>query len=152
MFFREGLHMLRTPAEGEDIVADYASTGLSLRRHPLACIRDNLNRMGIVKAIDLQSCRDSEQVDVAGIVITRQRPGSAAGVTFVTLEDETGYINLIIWESVAEKQRKVLLESRLLGVRGRVQRDSDVLHVVAECIENHSALLGKLVAPSRDFH
>jgi error-prone DNA polymerase len=86
------------------------------------------------------------------LVITRQRPGSAAGVTFVTLEDETSYLNLIVWRTLAERQRQVLLGARLLGVAGRIQRQGAVIHLVAERLEDHSNLLNGLVARSRDFH
>jgi error-prone DNA polymerase len=86
------------------------------------------------------------------LVITRQRPGSAGGVTFVTLEDDTGHVNLIVWERVAAAQRAALLESRLLLVRGTLQREGDVLHVIAECLTDLSDLLGELVVASRNFH
>ncbi len=147
----EGIPLLRAPSEGQDIAADYQSLGLTLGRHPLALLRARLRRLGISTAIELQEARDEARVHAAGIVTTRQRPGSAGGVTFVTLEDETGYINLIVWRELAERQRRVLLESRLMGVRGRVQRQGDVLHVVALRLEDHSALLGQLPSRSRDF-
>ena len=148
----EALPLLRAPTEGQDIAADYQSLGLTLGRHPLALLRTCLRRQGIRTAIELQGLRDTARVRTAGIVTTRQRPGSAGGVTFVTLEDETGYVNLIVWQQLAERQRQVLLGSRLLGVWGRVQRQGDVLHVVAIRLEDHSTLLGELPAPSRDFH
>ena len=84
-------------------------------------------------------------------MVTRQRPGSASGVTFVTVEDETGSVNLIVWRSLGDRQRRVLLGARLLGVHGVVQREGDVLHVVARKMEDRSALLGELLARSRDF-
>jgi error-prone DNA polymerase len=147
----EGIPLLRAPTEGQDIAADYQSLGLTLGRHPLALLRTRLRRRGIRTAIELQELRDKARVRTAGIVTTRQRPGSAAGVTFVTLEDETGYVNLIVWRRLAERQRQVLLGSRLLGVWGQVQRQGDVLHVVAIGLEDFSALLGQLPMPSRDF-
>jgi len=147
----EGLPLLRAPTEGQDIAADYQSLGLTLGRHPLALLRTRLRRQGIRMAIELQELRDKARVRTAGIVTTRQRPGSARGVTFVTLEDETGYVNLIVWQHLAERQRQVLLGSRLLGVWGQVQRQGDVLHVVAIRLEDYSALLGQLSMPSRDF-
>jgi len=91
-------------------------------------------------------------VTTAGLVITRQRPGSASGVTFVTLEDEVSHVNLIVWKRIADEQRSALLESRLLEVRGRLQREGDVLHVIARRLTNLSVLLGDLVVESRDFH
>jgi error-prone DNA polymerase len=91
-------------------------------------------------------------VYTAGIVITRQRPSSAAGVTFVTLEDETGYVNLVVWDNVAQRSRRALLQAALLGVVGKVQKDGAVLHVIAERLYDHSRLLGNLITQSRDFH
>jgi error-prone DNA polymerase len=148
----EGIPLLRAPREGQDIVADYGSTGLTLRRHPLALLRAGLTRRGIVTTELLWDLPNGDSVSTAGLVITRQRPGSASGVTFVTLEDETGYVNLIVWRKVADAQRAALLESRLLAVRGRVQREGDVLHVIAQRLTDLSALLGELVVTSRNFH
>ncbi|MCE7902799.1 MAG: error-prone DNA polymerase [Gammaproteobacteria bacterium PRO9] len=160
-WFQEGTPLLRAPTEGQEIGADYQSTGLTLGRHPLALLRQELRRRGIRTANELQAMADATQVRVAGIVTARQRPGSAKGVTFVTLEDESGYVNLIVWPGLAERQRRVLLESRLLGVWGRVQRQrphqqqgtgaGSVLHVVAGRLEDHSRLLGTLLTRSRDF-
>ncbi|HUO82424.1 MAG TPA: error-prone DNA polymerase [Gammaproteobacteria bacterium] len=147
----EGEPMLARPSEGEDIVADYSSTGLTLRRHPLALLRERLTAKGIVGAARLWQLPNGEQVHAAGLVITRQRPGTAGGVTFVTLEDESGHVNLIVWRTVAARQRRALLGARLLGVHGRLQREGEVLHVIAERLEDLSGLLGGLVAPARDF-
>jgi error-prone DNA polymerase len=85
-------------------------------------------------------------------VLVRQRPGSASGVTFVTLEDETGVVNLVVWRNVAERWRRPLLESRLLEAGGAVQREGEVLHLIVDRLVDHSPLLGRLLAPSRDFH
>jgi error-prone DNA polymerase len=147
----EGIPLLRAPTEAQDIAADYHSLGLTLGRHPMALLRTRLDRRGIRTAIEVQELHDKAQVRTAGIVTTRQRPGSAKGVTFVTLEDETGYVNLIVWRRLAERQRRVLLGSRLLGVWGQVQRQGDVLHVVAIGLEDYSMLLGQLPTASRDF-
>jgi error-prone DNA polymerase len=106
----------------------------------------------MLTAEQLWDLPDGQWMRAAGLVVTRQRPGSASGVTFVTLEDETGNVNLVIWKDLAEKQRKVLLGSRLMGVRGRVQREGDVLHVIAHRLEDYTSLLGTLVTRSRDFH
>jgi error-prone DNA polymerase len=149
---QEGVPLLRAPREGEDIVADYGSLGLTLRRHPLALLRDALRRRGVIPNQELRKQPNGRTVTAAGLVITRQRPGSASGVTFVTLEDETGYVNLIVWERVATEQRAALLESRLLLVRGKLQREGDVLHVIAEKLTNLSKLLGDLAVASRNFH
>lgn len=147
----EGIPLLRPPTEAEDISGDYASMGLSLGRHPLALLRSELQRQGFVTAEDLRDMTEHDPVRIAGLVITRQRPGSAGGVIFVTLEDETGYVNLIVWPQVAERQRRALLGSRLLAVRGRIQRQGDVLHVIVSRAEDRSAALGTLTVHSRDF-
>jgi error-prone DNA polymerase len=148
----EGIPLLRAPREGQDIVADYGSTGLTLRRHPLCLLRENLQRRGVLPTQDLWEQPNGAQVITAGLVITRQRPGSAGGVTFVTMEDETGYVNLIVWNNVAVEQRAALLESRLLEVRGKLQREGDVQHVIAQRLTNLSAMLGDLTVASRNFH
>lgn len=147
----EGLPLLRAPTEAQDIAADYQSLGLTLGRHPLALLRPRLRRVAFSTAMELQEVGNGVRVRTAGIVTTRQRPASAGGVTFVTLEDETGYINLIVWRQLAERQRRVLLEARLLGVWGQLQRQGDVLHLVARRLEDLSSLLGPLQTPSRDF-
>jgi error-prone DNA polymerase len=148
----EGIPLLRAPREGQDIVADYGSLGLTLRRHPLALLRDKLQRRGIVPTQELWERPNGKMVITAGLVITRQRPGSAGGVTFVTMEDETGYVNLIVWNRVAIEQRAALLESRLLEVHGKLQREGDVQHVIAQRLTNLSSMLGDLVVASRNFH
>jgi DNA polymerase III alpha subunit len=148
----EGIPLLRAPREGQDIVADYGSLGLTLRRHPLALLRDRLQRRGVVPTRELWEQPNGKWVKTAGLVITRQRPGSAGGVTFVTMEDETGYVNLIVWNRVAVEQRAALLESRLLEVHGKLQREGDVQHVIAQRLTNLSSLLGDLMVASRNFH
>jgi hypothetical protein len=150
--FAEALPMLRRPTEGEDIAADYGHLGVSLGRHPLALLRGRLTAMGVLDARSVAAAEPGMRVHAAGLVITRQRPSSASGVTFVTLEDETGYLNLVVWESLAQSARRALLGSALLGVVGKVQKESGVLHVIAERLYDHSELLGKLVTHSRDFH
>lgn len=148
----EGEPLLNRPTEGEEVVADYNHLGLTLRRHPLALLREKLDRARMLTAKELWDMPDGQWMRTAGLVVTRQRPGSASGVTFVTLEDETGNVNLVIWKDLAEKQRKILLGARLMGVRGRVQREGDVLHVIAHRLEDYTSLLGSLVTRSRDFH
>ena len=149
---REATPLLRTPSEGEDIVADYATTGLTLERHPLALLRPQLARKRYIDAASLSDCAHGERIRIAGLVITRQRPGTATGVVFVTLEDETGVINLIVWSSLVEAQRRELLQAQLMGVNGEVQRDGAVIHVIAHRLFDHTAMLGKLTTVSRDFH
>lgn len=149
---REAVPLLRAPGEGEGIVADYRSLGLTLGRHPLALLRERLERGGITSAASLRALQAGARVRVAGLVLVRQRPGSASGVTFVTLEDETGVANLVVWQAVAERWRRPLLEARLLAVEGRVQREGEVLHIVAGRLVDLTRLLGALVTRSRDFH
>jgi len=148
----EGIPLLRAPREGQDIVADYGSLGLTLRRHPLALLRDKLQQRGVLPTQELWEQPNGKLVRTAGLVITRQRPGSAGGVTFVTMEDETGYVNLIVWNRIAVEQRAALLESRLLEVHGKLQREGDVQHVIAQRLTNLSEMLGDLVVVSRNFH
>jgi error-prone DNA polymerase len=153
---REGAHeptpLLRTPTEGERIVGDYASIGLTLGRHPLALLRGSLRSQQLVSARDLEGMRHGEPVRTAGIVLMRQRPGTASGVTFLTLEDETGQVNIIVWERIGDEYRRALLESRLLEVRGELQRQEGVTHLIARRLIDRSALLGQLITRSRDFH
>jgi error-prone DNA polymerase len=148
----EGRPLLAAPTEGQDIVADYHALGLTLGRHPLALLRERLAAEGILPAAALGEARAGDRVTIAGIVITRQRPGSAGGVTFVTVEDETGNVNVIVWKSVAEAQRRALLESRLLVVEGELQREGLVTHVIARHLRDRSLLLGQLRTRARNFH
>ena len=143
---------LFAPSEGQDIVADYQSVGLTLGRHPLALLRPKLKRMKIVTAEALAQMSNGERTRAAGIVTCRQRPGTASGVVFVTLEDETGYINVVVWKHIVERQRRELLSSRLMAVEGEVQTESGVVHLIARRLTDHTALLGKLATVSRDFH
>jgi error-prone DNA polymerase len=137
-------------------VADYASLGLSLRRHPLALLRERLAALRLLSAREVGEVQAGSRVATAGLVINRQRPASANNVTFVTLEDETGQVNLVVWRRIAERQRRALLGSQLLAVYGEVQREAGVTHVIAEGLVDYSPLLGTLleglVTVSRDFH
>ena len=148
----EAAPLLSIPGEAENVYADYRSIGLSLRTHPVGLLRDELTRRQALSFADIEALPTDSLVHAAGLVITRQRPGSANNVTFVTLEDETGTLNLIIWEAVAEAQRETLLRSRLLGVSGRLQKQDGVTHLIANRLFDYSALLGELVTRSRDFH
>ncbi len=148
----EAAPMLPKPSEGQDIVADYKLTGLSLERHPLALLRHRLKRYRYRPAQDLPTLTNGQPICVAGLVITKQRPGTASGVTFVTLEDETGHINLIVWKTLADQYRAALLNARLMGVRGELQIEGKVIHVVAHELIDHSDMLGALTVRSRDFH
>jgi error-prone DNA polymerase len=144
--------VLCAPTEGENLVADYASTGLTLGRHPLALLRPRLARMRFVAAGEIKLLPSGSAVRAAGIVTGRQRPGTASGVVFVTLEDETGCINVIVWRDLTERQRRELLGARLMGVEGVIEREGEVIHLVAKRLSDHSALLGRIATPSRDFH
>ncbi len=115
----------------EEVVADYQTTRLSLKAHPMAFLRPALAARGFVRAADLRERKFRSMVQVAGVVLIRQRPGSAKGVTFITLEDETGVINLVVWPDLKEKLRKVVMGARLMEVRGRVEYDDAVIHVIA---------------------
>jgi error-prone DNA polymerase len=147
----EAVPMLRRPTEGQDIVADYQSLGLTLGRHPLALIRKHLDRYRYVSSGQLDGLATGQAIRIAGLVITKQRPGTASGVTFVTLEDETGCSNLIVWKKIADEQREVLLNARLMGVQGELQKEGKVIHVIARKLIDHSDLLGELTVRSRDF-
>jgi len=144
--------ILPTPTEGENLVADYASTGLTLGRHPLALLRSRLARMRFATADELKLLPGGTPARAAGIVTGRQRPGTASGTVFVTLEDETGYVNVIVWPHLIERQRRELLGARLMGVEGVLEREGEVMHLIARRLTDHSALLGKLETASRDFH
>ncbi len=148
----EASPLLRRPTEGEDVLADYARLGFTLGRHPLELLRETLTQRRCQTLFEVQHARPGEQVETAGLVILRQRPGTATGVVFVTLEDETGTLNLIVWSSLAQTQRRELLGARLLGVRGKVQREDAVVHLIAEELSDHTELLGDLASASRDFH
>ena len=149
---REQLPLLPEPSEGETIVADYASLGLTLGRHPLALLRGHLQRQRMMTASQLLTARHGQLVRAAGLVTCRQRPGTASGVIFVTLEDETGNTNVVVWRDLGERQRRTLLGARLLGVHGVLERDGDVAHLIAGKLVDLSHLLGRLLTHSRDFH
>jgi len=149
---REATVHLPAPTEAQDLVADYRALGLTLGRHPLALLRDKLARLGVVRASDLPKVANGSEVTVAGLVTHRQRPETASGVIFVSLEDETGISNLIVWRTTQEQQRRALLGSQLMVVTGELQHADEVTHVVAHRIRDYSRWLGRLDAPSRDFH
>jgi error-prone DNA polymerase len=147
----EAAPLLKKPTEGQNIVADYQSTGLTLERHPMCLLRRNLDRYDYVAAERLPGMRNGQRINVAGLVITKQRPGTASGVTFVTLEDESGQINLIVWKKIAKEFRSVLLNARLLGIAGELQIEGKVIHVIAQQLFDHTEMLGGLSVRSRDF-
>ncbi len=149
---RETAPALAAPTEGEDLVADYASLGLTLGRHPLALLRERLRRDGLATAAEVRAAAHGRALSACGIVTGRQRPDTASGVVFVTLEDETGYVNVVVWSALVERQRRELLAARLLAVHGTIERQGEVVHLVARRLADRSALLGALDARSRDFH
>ena len=114
-------------------------------------MRERLVEHGILDARSVAGAAPGARVRAAGLVITRQRPSSASGVTFVTLEDETGYLNLVIWDSLAQSERRIVRAAALMGVVGKVQKEGEVLHVIAERLFDHSEWLGGLTTRSRDF-
>jgi error-prone DNA polymerase len=150
---------LQSAGEGEDIVFDYASTGLSLRRHPLAVLRPKLARMKLLTSSALRPLPHGSPARACGIVTVRQKPPTAKGTMFVTLEDETGTVNVIVWSHVGDAYRDTLLKSRLLAVEGIWQRDIEsggqVRHLLAHRMKDLTGLLGRLAGQatsSRDFH
>ena len=149
---KDQLPALPVPTEGEEIVADYGAMSLTLGRHPLALLRDRLRGERLLTAEELRAIPHGRRARAAGLVTCRQRPSTASGVVFVTLEDETGCVNVIVWRDLVERQRAELLGATLLGVAGQVERDGDVVHLVAQRLTDHSALLGTLQTQSRDFH
>jgi error-prone DNA polymerase len=148
----EGEVALAAPRQGEDILADYRATGLSLGPHPMALLRAQMRQRRILGLRELQDRRHGSGVHVAGLVTQRQRPGTAKGTIFVTLEDEHGMVNVVVWSHLAQRRRRALLESRLLAVRGRWEQVDGVTHVIAGDLHDLSHLLGELQVASRDFH
>lgn len=143
---------LRPPAEAEDVLADYQSTSLSLRRHPLALLRPKLAKLGVRTSADMAALKHGQGVRVAGLVLNRQRPQTAKGVLFMTLEDETGCHNLIVWKRAFDAQRAVVLGSRILIVAGELQKVDGVTHIVARRFRDAGDWLTGLPVPARNFH
>jgi error-prone DNA polymerase len=148
----ESAPALRTPSEAQTIVSDYASMGLTLNRHPLALLRKRLLEKRFLPAEMLNTFQPNQFARGAGIVTVRQRPGTAKGVLFITIEDETGTVNVIIWPALLEKQRKEALNATLLGVYGIWQTQDGIRHLVAKRLVDLSVMLGELQTGSRDFH
>jgi len=127
--------------DGGEVVEDYRSVGLSLRSHPVAFLRATLQKRGMVTCAGLAHVRDGRRVVVPGIVLVRQKPGSAKGVMFITVEDETGVANLILWPDRYAKQRRLVLSAGMIACHGRVQREGEVVHVITDRLEDLSDLL-----------
>jgi error-prone DNA polymerase len=150
-----GLLFLPPMPLGQEVMADYATQGLSLKAHPVSLVRDALNRKKIMTNAELLDERRSPHgrwVRVAGLVLLRQRPGTASGVVFQTLEDETGIANLILWSHIYEKYRPAARHAALLQAEGYVQREGQVVHVLAKRLVDLSHLIAGFELRSRDFH
>jgi error-prone DNA polymerase len=143
---------LPAPAMGEEILSDYRALGLTLQAHPLSLLRGKLRARRLLGSRDLQDKRHGSRVHAAGLVTNRQRPQTASGTIFVTLEDEHGMVNVVVWEHVAQRRRKALLGARLLAVRGRWEQVDGVAHLIAQDMQDLSGMLGGLRTASRDFH
>ncbi|HEY4372530.1 MAG TPA: OB-fold nucleic acid binding domain-containing protein [Burkholderiales bacterium] len=130
---------------------DYAAVGLTLGRHPLALLRPALRRRRLSTAAELHGYRHGQLARTTGLVTHRQRPETAAGVVFITIEDETGHTNVVVWNSVAEAQRIDMLNAHLLTVYGHWETDGKVHHLIAGRLRDDSRLLGELETNSRDF-
>lgn len=128
----------------EEVVADYQTQRLSLKAHPMTFLRAGLAERGFVRAADLRGRTFRSMVQVSGVVLIRQRPGSAKGVVFITLEDETGVINVVVWPHLKDRFRKIVMGARLMEVRGRVEMDNEVIHVIAAHIADASGDLARL--------
>ncbi|MGU7771485.1 error-prone DNA polymerase [Burkholderia sp. MR1-5-21] len=143
---------LGAPSEADDILADYSTTGLTLNRHPVALLRPVLRAQRLSSAAELRDRRNGRLARACGLVIARQMPGTAKGVMFMTLEDETGCVNVIVRPELLARQRRETLDSRLLAASGVWQVESDVRHLVAQHFEDLTPLLGGLRTSSREFH
>lgn len=137
-------------APSEQVVHDYASLSLSLKAHPVSFIRDQLEQLKCSSAYTLRDKRNGEKVKVAGLILVRQRPGTASGICFITLEDETGTMNVVVWRDLFNKYRKEIIQSRLLMVEGKLQIEGEVIHVIAERCTNISKLLKELIPTGRE--
>jgi error-prone DNA polymerase len=142
---------IRPPSETDDTRADYASTGLTLGRHPIAQLRPVLSRRRAITARELQTLAHGSRVRACGLVTMRQRPMTASGTLFLTLEDETGYVNAVIWPRLFEKQRAEILGARILAVDGILESDGEVHHLIADRVHDFSQLADSLQSRSRDF-
>ena len=149
--FDEEVLELPAAPEGEEVVFDYASLGLTLRTHPMALLRPHLKGRSLMTAEDLDAARSGRLVHYVGIVTLRQQPETANGTVFISLEDETGVVQVICWKSLRDAQRKELLRSRLLLVHGIWQREGDVKNLIAGKLEDLTPMLGRLATESRDF-
>jgi error-prone DNA polymerase len=137
-------------ALSEHVIADYQTLRLSLKAHPMSFLRQDLSARRIRTCADLRGLRDGASVSIAGVVLVRQRPGTAKGVVFMTIEDETGVANAVIWSKTLEHFRKVVMGARLVLIHGRIQRHEDIIHVVAARLEDRSDWLHLLARDPRE--
>jgi len=142
--------LLPTMTASEHVVKDYATTSLSLKAHPVSFVREKLQLLNIISAHQLKSAKNGDQVKVAGLVLVRQRPGTASGICFISIEDETGSANLVVFENLFEKYRKEIIQSQLLMVEGKLQVEGEVIHVIVSCCHNLSRLLGDLTTSQEE--
>jgi error-prone DNA polymerase len=147
--------LLRPMTEGREVVEDYHTLQLSLRAHPLSFLREELDAMGIIRCADLAHIRDGRNIEVAGVILVRQRPGSAKGVLFVTIEDETGIANGILWPDRFDLYRRQVMTASMIAMRGRLQKEGEVIHIICDRITDHDAMLRSIaqgdvsIAPGR---
>jgi error-prone DNA polymerase len=142
---------LKSMAEGREVVEDYSHTGLTLRAHPLSFLRRDLKAKRIVTCAEAMGERDGRWLWTAGLVLVRQRPGSAKGVMFLTLEDETGIVNAVVWPSLFERQRRVLMTASMMGIHGKIQKEGEVVHLVAQKLFDFSSDLANLGERNGEF-
>jgi len=135
----------------EHVVHDYASLSLSLKAHPVSFIREQLMQLRCLSASSLKNGKDGDHVKVAGLILVRQRPGTASGICFITLEDETGVMNLVVWRDLFDQYRREIIQSRLLMVEGKLQIEGEVIHVIVKRCFDISRLLQKLIPFSKEF-
>jgi error-prone DNA polymerase len=135
----------------EHVVHDYASTSLSLKAHPISFIREQLDKLHILPVSKLENAKDGDKVKVAGLILVRQRPGTASGICFITIEDETGTANLVVFQKLFDQYRKEIIQSKLLMVEGQLQKEGEVIHVIVKRCYNFSGLLGRLTASKEDL-
>ncbi|CDZ31907.1 Error-prone DNA polymerase [Neorhizobium galegae bv. officinalis] len=148
---REPEVTLRQMTDGHNVIEDYSHTGLTLRQHPIAFLRKDLEKRNIVTCEAAMNARDGRWVCSAGLVLVRQKPGSAKGVMFITIEDETGPANIVVWPKLFEKRRRVVLGASMMAIHGRIQREGDVVHLVAQQLLDLSGDLSALADRDIDF-
>jgi error-prone DNA polymerase len=136
---------------GEEVLSDYRSLTFSLKAHPVSFLRGEMMRAGLRSTVDLQDLRHGERVQIAGLVLVRQRPGSAKGVIFMTIEDETGVANIIVWPKVFERYRAIVMGARFVCLRGRLQKAAGVIHIIADHLVDATARLAVLQRDRADF-